>query len=72
MAGRKRGRPPEEEEPADQNVTSVEGTFRPLPRWQADFSELEAEMKQAESVILTAWSESPRALSLQNEKGNNK
>lgn len=63
VAGRKRGRPRlgEESDPVDQNSSSAEGPFQPLPRWQADFSELETAMKQAESVMMSVWNDCPRA-----------
>ena len=59
VAGRKRGRPRlgEESDPVDQNISSAEGPFQPLPRWQPDFSELEVAMNEAESAILTVWSD---------------
>lgn len=73
LSGRKRGRPRTSEimDPQEDDVME-DVVFPPLPRWQPDFSELEAAMKQAESVILTVWRDSPRPPSLQNEKGNNK
>ncbi len=53
VPGRKRGRPAlgEGAAPVDRDVTSVEETFQPLPRWQPDFSELEAAMNAADSLI---------------------
>ncbi|GAB3587007.1 hypothetical protein [Acetobacter peroxydans] len=52
VPGRKRGRPRVEEEgyPVDQDAVLPEGLFRPLPRWQANFSELEAAMKAVDSL----------------------
>ncbi|MFT8953726.1 MAG: hypothetical protein ABF979_15830 [Gluconobacter sp.] len=63
VAGRKRGRPRlgEDADPVDQTIALAEETFKPLPRWQADFSELETAMKQAESVMMSVWNDCPRA-----------
>ena len=52
VPGRKRGRPRlgKTAEAADQTVAVPEEMFRPLPRWQPDFSELEAAMRAADSL----------------------
>lgn len=50
--GCKRGRPRlgEDADPVDQTIALAEEMSRPLPRWQADFSELEAAMKAVDSL----------------------
>lgn len=50
--GRKWGRPRlgEEADPDDQSVAVAEETFQPLPRWQPDFSELEATISNVERL----------------------
>jgi hypothetical protein len=52
VPGRKRGRPRlgEEAAPDVQSVAVAEETFRPLPRWQPDFSELEAAISDVERL----------------------
>jgi hypothetical protein len=56
VPGRKRGRPRlgDEADPVDQDVASVEEMFRPLPRWQPDFSELEAAMKAVDTLAYSS------------------
>lgn len=52
VPGRKRGRPRlgEEADPDDQSVAVAEEAFRPLPRWQPDYSELEAAISNVERL----------------------
>lgn len=52
VPGRKRGRPRlgEEAAPDDQTIAVAETTFRPLPRWQPDFSDLEAAISNVERL----------------------